>query len=199
MMVFSPDSQQLVAVGGDSQGRAPLGNVQLWDVTKGTSVRTFGEHQFSVGFVAISADGRMLAAGSIEKAIRLWEVATGSECGRIPGHESTTYSMAFSPDGRFLAAASGDAPVYIWDVYGRETTKPPTVKLSKQDTQILWRQLADTDSAVAFKAICELIIRPSDAVPLLADGWRLSPRMPAKQIEKWVEDLDNDKFAVREG
>ena len=170
---------------------------ELWDVATGTSLRTFGEHQFSVGFVAISADGRMLAAGNIDKAIRLWEVASGTERGRIHGHESSTNSMAFSPDGRFLAAASNDAPVFIWDVYGRETTKPRLGKLSKQESQNLWHQLADTDATVAFKVICELILRPNDAVPTLADGWKQSPQVAVKQIEKWVGDLDSDQFAVR--
>src|SRR3954447_12257929 len=106
----------------------------------------------SFGSLAMSIDGRMLAAGSNSSGeLRLWEVATGRERDRIAGHESRVVSMAFSPDSRYLAASSRDAPVYIWDVYGREPSDLPAFKISPQDVKILWQQLADSDPARAFK------------------------------------------------
>ena len=187
-ILFSADSSQLMAVGE---------GVQFWDVAKGQRGRAFATDQRSFESGAIAADGRMLATGSRDGMLCLWEVATGKERGRFAGHKERVISIAFSPDGCYLAASSRDAPVFIWDVYGRETTKPPTAVLRKEERQTLWQRLADADSAVAFKAICELIIRPNEAVSLLDDGWKQSPRIPAKQIEKWVDDLDSDKFAVR--
>ncbi len=188
-MVFSADSSQLVAAAEEG--------VQTWDIAKGQPGRAFVGDKIRFWSVAMTADGRMVATNGQNATICLWEVGTGMVRGRVAGHKEGILSMAFSPDGSFLAASSRDAPVYIWDVYGRETTKPPAAVLGKQERDSLWQLLADTDSAVSFKAICELIVRPTEAVPLLEAGWKQSPRVAANQIEKWVEDLDSDKFAVR--
>ncbi len=69
--------------------------------------------------------------------------------------------------------------------------------LAKQDREKLWQALADTDAAVAFRAICELIAHPSEAPAVLEGGWKQLPRATPKQMRAWVADLNSDQFAVR--
>lgn len=68
--------------------------------------------------VAVSRDGRMLATGGADRAVRLWNVA---DRGRpapagepVRGFPDTVYSVAFGPDGRTLAAGSGGGTVLTW-------------------------------------------------------------------------------------
>lgn len=74
-----------------------------------------GHHNF-VYSVAISADGRRAASGSLDNTIRVWDTATARELQRIQGHETLVLSLAFSPDGSLLASGSQDGSVRLWDV-----------------------------------------------------------------------------------
>jgi WD40 repeat protein len=63
---------------------------------------------------ALSADGRMLAAGSSE--IQIWDAETGELKHKLEGNRSSMESLAFSPDGNLLAGTGHvDGGVWLWD------------------------------------------------------------------------------------
>lgn len=66
--------------------------------------------------IAFSPDGRYLASGGFDKAIRVWEVATGREVKKLEGHQQVVASLAFNPDGRYLASGSRDKTIRVWEV-----------------------------------------------------------------------------------
>src|SRR5262249_13536326 len=53
--------------------------------------------------VAISPDGRLLAAGNEAHEVQLWELPGGKEAAILRDHPATIGSLAFSPDNRTLA------------------------------------------------------------------------------------------------
>src|SRR5205823_6224818 len=61
----------------------------------------------------------------------------------------------------------------------------------------LWLRLADTDAAVGFRAICQLLAHPAEAVAVLRDGWKQMPHATDGQVTQWIKDLDSNRFAVR--
>ncbi len=72
-------------------------------------------HEGEATSVAFSPDGRLLATGSQDGAVRLWDVATGAEIRRLSGHTAEVNAVAFSPDGSLVASASGDRTLRLWD------------------------------------------------------------------------------------
>jgi WD40 repeat protein len=74
-----------------------------------------------VGRVAISPDGRTVAAAVTGNTIQLWDVASGKEQASL----KTSYgahSLAFSPDGENLASGMAYNNVKVWHVAKREST-----------------------------------------------------------------------------
>jgi WD40 repeat protein len=67
--------------------------------------------------VALSADGKLLAAGSFDDTAWLWDIASGRAIQRFKGHESAVMALAFSRDGKWLFTGSQDAAVCLWDVH----------------------------------------------------------------------------------
>ncbi|GCB21817.1 vegetative incompatibility protein HET-E-1 [Aspergillus awamori] len=85
------------------------------DKTWSPNLQTLEGHSHWVWSVAFSPDGRTLASGSDDGAIKLWDTATGTEQQTLTGHSDSVWSVAFSPDGRTLASGSDDKTIKLWD------------------------------------------------------------------------------------
>ena len=67
--------------------------------------------------LAFSPDGKILAAGCFDHAIRLVDAASGELIRKLVGHKGFPIQLAFSPDGKVLASASeGQEIARFWDV-----------------------------------------------------------------------------------
>jgi hypothetical protein len=65
--------------------------------------------------VAFSADGKTLASGGLDGALRLWDAETGKELRRLQGHPSEVGSVVFTPDGQSLLSCGSDTTIRLWD------------------------------------------------------------------------------------
>jgi WD40 repeat protein/serine/threonine protein kinase len=76
---------------------------------------TLRGHDAEIPALAISPDGKTLAAGCVDGTVRLWDLAARRERAKLTGHTHKVLGLAFAPDGKTLASASGDQTVILWD------------------------------------------------------------------------------------
>src|SRR5712692_3228085 len=108
-----------VMIGQSLRGEEPRSPAGLTDPLPSGAVARFGTSRFlnfgRVFSVAFSPDGKTLAAGSWDGAVRLWEVASGKELRQFDKQQAPVRSVAFSPDGKMLACGGEGSAIVLWD------------------------------------------------------------------------------------
>ncbi len=142
--------------------------------------------------LAVSPDGKTIAAACKDGKVRLFEVATGGL-----RHEANVEAdkIIFSPKGDCLVTGDTTGEIRFWDWHD-----PGLVRLSRlrpAELDRLWGDCCADDARRAYLAVTTLAKASSEDVECL--GRRLSqvePVGPAR-LRQLVADLDSDDFEAR--
>ncbi|HEY4384495.1 MAG TPA: hypothetical protein VGN34_08500, partial [Ktedonobacteraceae bacterium] len=111
--------EERLAAWPDEEERSPV--IAPFPVEQLRLRQTLVGHTGSVRGVAISADGRRGASGSVDQTTRVWDLSTGKEVYILTGHKNGINRVAISADGQILASGSDDNTTKVWDL---STGKP---------------------------------------------------------------------------
>ena len=134
-MLFLPDGKLVVAGGRPGQE----GDVRIYNINAGKP-KDFGgvpavdgvndksvflkeliQVEDSILALALSADGKKIAAAGTDRIVRVWDVMTGKHEHAIENHADWVLGVAFTPDGKGLATASRDKTAKVWDLAAKES------------------------------------------------------------------------------
>jgi WD40 repeat protein len=138
-MAFLPDGKLVVAGGRPGQE----GDVRIYDINAGNPKVVSGvavldgvndkavmlkelvETDDSELCLAISTDGKKLAAGGCDRLVRVWDLAAGPTNAKveqtIENHADWVFGVAFTPDGKRLLTCSRDKTAKVWDLKTKES------------------------------------------------------------------------------
>jgi serine/threonine protein kinase/WD40 repeat protein len=105
---FSTDNRLLVWVMTDE-------TLQLLDLQTGQALAPIPDPQVQLVDVALSPDGRRIAAAGRDGTVWLRTLAAG-QSEQVQAHTGPILTLAFSPDGQTLASGGADRTVRLWDV-----------------------------------------------------------------------------------
>src|SRR5262249_47553161 len=119
------------------------GDVRIYDINGGTPKAVGGvavldgvndnkvmlaelvETEDSVLCLALTADGKKLAAGGCDRLVRGWDLTPGYAKAKleqtIENHADWVFGVAFTPDGKRLLTASRDKTAKVWDLDAKES------------------------------------------------------------------------------
>lgn len=94
--------------------------LRLWDLKRGTTIRSFVGHTSDVFSTAFSPDNRQIVSGSRDKTIKLWN--TLAECKYTvekDAHTDWVSCVRFSPvDSPLIVSCGWDKLVKVWNISG---------------------------------------------------------------------------------
>ncbi|MDG4810998.1 caspase family protein [Micromonospora sp. WMMD1120] len=161
--------------------------VAIWRLTDPATVTRVAVQpvpESTVNALAVSRDGRLLAAALGSGRIALWRLASAGAPTRLPdlvAHPRWADSLAFSPDSRTLASAGDDGKLKMWSV----ADPARLTLLSQVPAAPVRRNPADTSDQdfdkrvwtrrVAFDAAGRYLVAPSGDDPAKSAVWDVRP------------------------
>jgi WD40 repeat protein len=175
--------------------------VRLWDTLTGEPLCDSVGAETYFGDIALSPDASVfLTSGTTRKPgqppgvpiVQLWDTQTLKPIGQPFANKN---ALAYDPTGKVIAVGGDDGVVEIWEVRVHrakaETVRPEAV-------EGYWAVMAAANPAESYRATSALIRAPGATVPFLEK--HLKPTVPAegKDVNRLIEELDDESFDVRE-
>jgi hypothetical protein len=160
-----------------------------------------------------SRDTRLLLLGGVDGELDLYDTALFTSLRAFsatvpeyaPGIRDLPKSdpgkitaVAISTDGRFVAAGCSDGRARLWRLLDLLHEGGPPDKMTQQDVERLWGELGAADSLAGYRALTLLAQFPAQAMAHFQDQIAPLEKVRREDILKWLGQLDDDDFDVRE-
>jgi hypothetical protein len=187
LITFSPDGTLLAT--------AVQGKTMILDALTGRHHkavdREFGDGDVSA--LCFSPDQSLLVAalGGEESRLVVIDVLGNKRATMRNGHHGRIESLVFL-DAHTLASASAKGEVFVWDFKSLQTSELPKVTLADA-----FNTLDHPEMPTAISAMRTILSSGQPGLEALRVGLDNSETVQA-EIAKWIKQLDNDEFRVRE-
>ena len=109
-IAYTLEGKILGAVGGTP---AQFGEVQLWDTSTNTLIRSVQPAYDALYGMSFAPDGALMAFGCSDKTVRVLSVADGKETLKFDNHSDWVFGTLFSMDGTHFVSGSRDGALKL--------------------------------------------------------------------------------------
>lgn len=211
--VFTPDGMRLLTAGNDNRIRVYRVSEEAKEGSNELE-STVVAHEGSILRLALSADGRLLASGGEDQAVKLFELPGVKQRLVLEKQPDWPTALAFIGEDRLLAVGRADGSLGYYQVSDGKPAAPPKPELTRTEPrgiqrgrpmsiQLLGRNLEDVTAVLVYRgdllASIEperrdgavfVTLEPSDTE---ARGpWELallSPSGESGRAKVWVDDV----------
>ncbi|MEW4529948.1 protein kinase [Maioricimonas sp. JC845] len=107
----SPDGRFLAVIDGQDN----WSSVRILDSLTAEQVLAIPRHEFDVTCVAVSSDGKRVAAATSDSTLNTWDVESGENLRTLVGIRSGIVSVAMSASGDKIAVGCEDGHIHVWN------------------------------------------------------------------------------------
>jgi len=115
-LAFSPDGMLLVSEGNLKWEGEFQPGVTLWNVQTLKLDTKFTTTEKSTIAIAVSPDGKLVAAGSEDNTVKVWSLRDKKIYADLGAHPSEIADLTFSPNNQFLVVGIRHEGLFIWDM-----------------------------------------------------------------------------------
>lgn len=112
----------------------------------------------SVLCLTVSADGKKLAAGGCDRAVRVWDISEGIDKAKleqtVENHADWVLGVTLSADGKYLLTAGRDKTAKVWDLKAKES-----VLTFPEHQNIVYGVAVKPDASVGFSVGADRQVR----------------------------------------
>jgi Tol biopolymer transport system component len=216
-LCFAPDGKSLALVLdgrvhlwelSSGKHRAELGSVSsaikipdekmmAWQMRRWRQMQEMGMGGFPC--LAFSPDGRYLAVGCPDDAIRLFDVVSSKELPPLTGHRGGVRAVCFTPDGKILKSLGTDGKLLTWRTSAAlRAWRPAGTQMSAEQLQSLWETLGGADDPwINHAVLANLAAFPTQSVPFLRERLKPAPMADSKRITELITALSSEDYNTR--
>ena len=163
-LAIAPDGKTLISGGKQ---------VEFWDLTTKTRIRTLSGQTDFVNAVALSPDGKTIATGDKKGIISLWDFQTGQLQRRL-SHGSTVYQLRFKSNGKILFSGGLDNTIKRWNLETESMMSSISTRLPVQNLAITPNEQMVAVGSDAANAVQILFLATGDTVAMPIHGENIS-------------------------
>lgn len=108
-LAVAPDGRRVASGSRDGQ-------IRIWDIGQGITLRILRGHAGDVDAVSVSPDGQKLVSGSRDNTVKVWDLESGKELSTLRGHTRWIRDVAVTMDNKFVVSGSSDGSIRIWSI-----------------------------------------------------------------------------------
>jgi WD40 repeat protein len=151
----------------------------------------------TLGALAFSPDGKTLAAGCPDGAVRRFDLLAGRELTPLPAHTGPVLAVCCPSDGKSILSYGLDGQFYAWRTDSAHEWKPKPGPLPDAALDALWDALRSDDPLDQYGCTEALAAAPDQAVALLCKRVTPAPKEDADRIDHLIQDVHKGDYNAR--